>query len=59
LHAVQGKDDEPVVFWPSREVRDQGMKKVMADPRLKPGTNPMPLRCKTHDPGDFEIIVEA
>jgi hypothetical protein len=38
--AVQRKDDETVVFswiiWPSRKVRDEGMKKVMADPRLRP-----------------------
>ena len=35
--AVRKKDDESVVFswivWPSRQVRDEGMKKVMADPR--------------------------
>ena len=34
--AVKRKDDEAVVFswilWPSRNVRDEGMKKVMADP---------------------------
>jgi uncharacterized protein YbaA (DUF1428 family) len=43
--AVKRKDDETVVFswiiWPSREVRDQGMKKVMADPRLQPDKNPV------------------
>ena len=42
--AVKCKDDETVVFswivWPSREVRDEGMKKVMADPRLQPDKNP-------------------
>src|SRR5262249_45696752 len=35
--AVKKKDDETVVFswivWPSRQARDEGMKKVMADPR--------------------------
>ncbi len=35
--AVKLQKDETVVFswiaWPSREVRDTGMKKVMADPR--------------------------
>jgi uncharacterized protein YbaA (DUF1428 family) len=40
--AVKCKDDETVVFswivWPSRAVRDEGMKKVMADPRLQPDT---------------------
>jgi uncharacterized protein YbaA (DUF1428 family) len=36
--AVKCKDDETVVFswiiWPSRDVRNEAMKKVMADPRL-------------------------
>jgi len=36
--AVQKKDDETVVFswivWPSKQARDEGMKKAMADPRL-------------------------
>ena len=36
--AVQKKPDETVVFswivWPSKAVRDAGMAKVMADPRL-------------------------
>jgi uncharacterized protein YbaA (DUF1428 family) len=45
--AVQRKPDETVVFswvtWPSREVRDEGWKKVMADPRLQPDNNPMPF----------------
>src|SRR3978361_820980 len=39
--AVQRKQDETVVFswiaWPSRAARDEGMKKAMADPRLKGG----------------------
>jgi uncharacterized protein YbaA (DUF1428 family) len=61
--AVQRKDDETVVFswiiWPSREVRDQAMKKVMADPRLQPNTNPMPFDGKRLIYGGFEMIVEA
>ena len=50
--AVQRKDDETVVFswitWPSKAVRDEGMKKAMADPRLQPGKNPMPRRQAAH-----------
>ena len=61
--AVKRKDDETVVFswivWPSREVRDQGMKKVMVDPRLQPNTNPMPFDGKRMIYGGFEMIVEA
>ena len=61
--AVQRKSDETVVFswiiWPSREVRDQAMKKVMADPRLHQDANPMPFDGKRLIYGGFEVIVEA
>jgi uncharacterized protein YbaA (DUF1428 family) len=61
--AVKRKDDETVVFswiiWPSRNVRDEAMKKVMADPRLKPDVNPMPFDGKRMIYGGFEMIVEA
>jgi len=61
--AVKCKDDETVVFswitWPSRQARDEGMKKVMADARLQPGTNPMPFDGKRLIYGGFEILVDA
>ncbi len=61
--AVKRKDGETVVFswilWPSRSIRDAAMKKVMADPRLQPHTNPMPFDGKRMIYGGFEIIVEA
>ena len=61
--AVKCKDDETVVFswiiWPSRQVRDEGMKKVMADARLQPETNPMPFDGKRLIYGGFTPIVEA
>jgi len=61
--AVKRKDDETVVFswiiWPSRAVRDEGMKKAMEDPRLKPDTNPMPFDGQRMIYGGFEMIVEA
>ena len=60
--AVKRKDDETVVFswitWPSRQARNEGMKKVMADPRLKPDTNPMPFDGKRLIYGGFEVIVD-
>lgn len=61
--AVKCKDDETVVFswitWPSRQVRDEGMKKVMADPRFQPDKNPMPFDGKRLIYGGFEVIVEV
>lgn len=61
--AVQRKDDETVVFswivWPSRAVRDQGMPKVMTDPRLQPDKNAMPFDGKRMIYGGFEMIVDV
>ena len=61
--AVKCQDDETVVFswitWPSKAVRDAGMAKVMADPRLEPETNPMPFDGKRLIYGGFEMIVQA
>jgi len=61
--AVKRKNDETVVFswivWPSRRVRDEAMKKVMADPRLQPAVNPMPFHGKRMIYGGFEVIVDA
>lgn len=61
--AVQRKPDETVVFswivWPSRAVRDEGMKKAMADPRLKEGMDPMPFDGQRMIYGGFQVIVDA
>lgn len=61
--AVQRKADETVVFswivWPSKEVRDAGMQKVMADPRLQPDRNPMPFDGMRMIFGGFQMLVEA
>jgi uncharacterized protein YbaA (DUF1428 family) len=61
--AVKKKEDETVVFswivWPSRQARDEGMKKMMADPRMQPEANPMPFDGKRMIFGGFEVIVEA
>lgn len=60
--AVKKRDDETVVFswvvWPSRRARDEGMRKVMADPRLNPHDNPMPFDGQRMIFGGFEMIVE-
>lgn len=61
--AVKRKDDETVVFswivWPSKAARDDGMSKVMADPRVQPDVNPMPFDGKRLIYGGFEVIVDG
>lgn len=61
--AVQCKPDETVVFswvaWPSRQVRDEGMKKFMADPRVQPDRNPMPFDGKRMIYGGFAVLVDV
>lgn len=60
--AVQRKDGETVVFswivWPSKDARKAAWDKVMADPRMQPGSNPMPFDGKRLIYGGFEPIVE-
>ena len=61
--AVQRKDDETVVFswitWPSKQVRDEAWKKVMADPRMTAESNPMPFDGKRLIYGGFQTILEV
>ena len=60
--AVKCKEDETVCFswivWPSREVRDKGNAKAMADPRFDPEVNPMPFDGKRLIYGGFEMFVD-
>ncbi len=60
--AVRCEPDETVVFswilWPSRQVRDAGMEKVMQDPRMRPDSNPMPFDGKRMIFGGFQVIVD-
>jgi uncharacterized protein YbaA (DUF1428 family) len=61
--AVQRKPDESVIFswvtWPSKAVRDEGMKKVMAHPLMQPGQNPMPFDGKRMIYGGFQVILDV
>ena len=61
--AVKRESDESVVFswieWPSRAVRDAGMAKVMAEPSMQPGANPLPFDGKRMVFGGFQAVVEA
>ncbi|MCK8515063.1 DUF1428 domain-containing protein [Methylonatrum kenyense] len=60
--AVKCRDDETVIFswlvWPSRQVRDQAMPRIMEDPRLQPDVNPMPFDGKRLIYGGFEVVVD-
>jgi uncharacterized protein YbaA (DUF1428 family) len=61
--AVQLKPDEVVVFsrieWPSKQVRDAGMDKAMADPRMMNEATPMPFDGKRMIFGGFQTVVEV
>lgn len=60
--AVKCEPNETVVFswiiWPTRKIREQGMEKAMADPRMQPGTTPMPFDGKRMIFGGFEMLVD-
>ncbi|WP_159718493.1 DUF1428 domain-containing protein [Geminicoccus flavidas] len=59
--AVQAKEDEVVLFswieWPSKEIRDAGMQKIMADPRMKEMT--MPFDGQRMIYGGFRPILDG
>lgn len=61
--AVKCKPDETVVFswivWPSRKARDEGMKKAMAELRMRHDANPVPADGTRMIMGGFEMIVDA
>nr|WP_232475908.1 DUF1428 domain-containing protein [Sphingomonas formosensis] len=61
--AVKAEPDEAVMFswveWPSRAARDAGNARVMADPRMQPGTNPMPFDGKRMIYGGFAPILDV
>lgn len=58
--AVQCREDESVVFswvlWPSKDVRDTGMKKAMADERMQ-GLD-LPFDGKRMIFGGFRVLVK-
>lgn len=60
--AVKAKEDELIVFswieWPSKEVRDEGMKKVMADPRMQMQGKEMPFSGERMIFGGFAPFVD-
>lgn len=60
--AVNAEEGETVVFswivWPSREVRDAGSAKLMADPRMQPGPD-MPFDGKRLIYGGFSVLFDS
>ncbi|MDJ0897144.1 MAG: DUF1428 domain-containing protein [Alphaproteobacteria bacterium] len=60
--AVKCGPDETVVLslvlWPSKEVRDAGMEKIMSDPDMQPDVNPMPFDGQRLIYGGFEMILD-
>jgi uncharacterized protein YbaA (DUF1428 family) len=60
--AVVAEDGEEVVFswieWPSKEVRDAGNAKIMADPRMQP-EDEMPFSGARLIYGGFTAIVDT
>jgi uncharacterized protein YbaA (DUF1428 family) len=61
--AVKREPNENVVFswvvWPSKEARDAGNAKLMADPRMQPGGMDMPFDGKRMIMGGFEVLLDA
>lgn len=61
--AVKKEADETIIFsfvtYKSRAHRDEVMKKVMDDPRLKASMETMPAYMKRLIYGGFEVFVEA
>jgi uncharacterized protein YbaA (DUF1428 family) len=59
--AVKAESNEDVLFswieWPSKEVRDKGMKKMMDDPRMK-AMSDMPFDGKRMIMGGFSPILD-
>ncbi len=60
--AVAAEPGETVVFswivWPSKEARDEGNKKVMADPRMDYNAGEMPFDGKRMIFGGFELLLD-
>jgi uncharacterized protein YbaA (DUF1428 family) len=61
--AVKATGDEKVVYswieWPSKQARDEGWKKVMADPRMHPDKDSMPFDGQRMVHGGFAPILDA
>jgi len=61
--AVAAEAGENIVFswivWPSRQARDEGNAKVMADPRMEMAGQEMPFNMQRMIFGGFEIVLDT
>jgi uncharacterized protein YbaA (DUF1428 family) len=61
--AVKKETDDIIIFsyvtYKSREHRDEVMKKVMDDPRLKPQMESIPAYMKRMIYGGFKVFIES
>ena len=60
--AVEAEPGETIVFswiiWPSKAAREEGNRKVMADPRMRPRPD-MPFDGKRLIYGGFELLLDS
>ena len=47
------------ILWPSKDVRDAGWEKIMADPEMQPGAQPMPFDGKRMFWGGFKPLINT
>jgi len=63
FRAVQARDGENVILsfilWPSKEVRDAAWEKLMADPELQPGAQPLPFDMTRMFWGGFKPLLNT
>lgn len=61
--AVKAEENENVIFsfvlWPDKQTRDQAWEKIMADPEMQPGDQPMPFDGKRMFWGGFKPLVST
>ena len=61
FRAVNAEEGENVVFsfvvWPDKATRDSAWEKIMADPEMQPGAQPMPFDGKRMFWGGFKPFV--
>ena len=63
FRAVQATDDENVILsfilWPDKDTRDKAWEKLMADPDMQPGAQPMPFDGKRMFWGGFKPLLNT